>query len=255
MTARPAPPAPPAPTWAPEWLESEARRIAEPRVWRGVETQYASATTLLVDSHEEHDVLEQLLEASKPPLPLLSPRPPSRKPSLHFLLTTPFRYMPAHASRFREVGRHGFWYGATKLEAACAEVAYWRTRFIQDSVGLADEKIVTQHTFFAATVDGRGIDLMAPPWDAFRAAWTHDDDYSATHRLANAAEAAGIELIRYESARAPGQPCVAVFTPDALREPRGGLDATRQKWVCTATQGHVMMMAEDDRQRRFEWGR
>lgn len=238
-----------APTWAPEWLQSEAGRITEPRVWRGVETQYASATTLLVDSHEEHDVLEQLLEASKPPLP------PLRKAAKHFLLTTPFRYVPAHASRFREVGRHGLWYGATKLEAACAEVAWWRTRFIRDSVGLADEKIVTLHTFFAAYVAGRGLDLMAPPWDAFRAAWTRSDDYSATHRLANAAEVAGIEVIRYESARAPGHACVAVFTPDALREPRGGLDATRQKWVCTATQGHVMMMAEDDRQRRFEWRR
>src|SRR5574337_115518 len=77
MTAPPARPAPPAPTWAPEWLLSEARRIAEPRVWRGVETQYASATTLLVDSHEEHDVLEQLLEASKPPLPHALARSPA----------------------------------------------------------------------------------------------------------------------------------------------------------------------------------
>ena len=234
--------------WQPAWLRDEARQITEPEAWRGVETQYASATTLLVDSYHKHDVLEQLIEDSKPAPPKARPQ---RK---HFLLTTPFRYAPLHASRFRPAGqgRHGLWYGARVLEAACAEVAHWRMRFIADSAGLIDSRIVTHHTFFAAAVSGRGIDLMAPPWDAFRAAWTRGGDYTETHHLAAAAEAAGIEVIRYESARAPGNACVAVLTPDALSEPPGGLDATRRNWTCTATRERAMMM-EVDGGRRFEW--
>lgn len=238
------------PAWPAEWLQQQNTcRIAQPQVWRGVETQYASSTTLLVDSHAEHDLLERLIEDSKPPLP------PMRSAGKHFLLTTPFRYVPLHDSRFRKAGqgRHGVWYGARELQAACAEVAYWRMRFISDSTGLADRRIVTRHTFFAAAVRGIGIDLMAPPWNALRSAWTNGSDYSQTHRLAAAAEAAGIEIIRYESVRAPGCTCFAVFTPDALSEPRGGLDATRQQWTCTATRGRVMMMAEADNSRRFEW--
>lgn len=233
--------------WPARRLQQKTCRIAQPQVWRGVETQYASSTTLLADSQAEHELLEQLIEGSKPPL-----RDAKNK---HFLLTTPFRYIPLHDSRFRKAGqgRHGLWYGAKELQAACAEVAYWRMRFIADSAGLADKRIVTHHTLFSAAVHGVGIDLMAPPWNAWRSAWTSGSDYSQTHRLAAAAEAVGVEVIRYESVRAPGCACFAVFTPDALSEPRGGLDATRQKWSCTATRDHVMMMAEADHSRRFEW--
>lgn len=236
-------------SWQPRWLQSAIGRIREPKAWRGVETQYASSTTLLVDDLDEHDRLEQMLEASKPPLPEIKT---GHERATHFLLLTPFRYAPAQASRFRQVGQHGIWYGAKSLEAACAEVAYWRMRFILDSAGLLNDKIVTSHTFFAAAVDGRGVDLMAPPWMALRLSWS-SNDYTETHRLAQAAQDAGIEVIRYESVRAPGHPCLAVLTPDALSEPVKGLDATRQKWNCTATREHVMMVSETDRTQRFEF--
>jgi hypothetical protein len=237
--------------WEPAWLEDTALELYAPKVWRGVESQAVSATSTLVDSHAEHDLLEHLLEASKPPLPQVRAKGRAK----HFLLTAPFRYVPRHSSRFRQAGqgRHGLWYGAPVLQVACAEVAYWRMRFIADSAGLLDSRIVTRHTFFAAAVKGRGIDLMQPPWNAWRADWTHGSDYAQTHRLSAAAEAAGVQAIRYESARAPGGACLAVFTPEALREPRGGLDASRQEWVCTATRSHVMMTQSLGGQ-RCEWG-
>lgn len=233
-------------TWQPDWLESTRQRVVQPQVWRGVESQYASATTLLVDGLAEHDVLERLLEDSKPAPPA------TRAPAKHYLLTTPFRYMPAHHSRFRQAARHGIWYGAVALPVACAEVAHWRMRFIADSAGLADRRIITHHTFFVAAVSGQGIALTQPPWVGARATWI-GDDYAPTHHLAQAAEASGVEVIQYESARAPGGVCLAVFTPDALAEPAGGLDATRQQWVCTATRARVMMRSLADRAARFEW--
>ena len=239
MTAAAAP-------WPAEWLQDTVHALSEPEVWRGVETQYASSSLQLVDSHAEHDVLEQLLEASKPPLPDDAPR------GQHFLLSTPFRYTPGQGSRFRAAGSLGIWYGARELKAACAEVAYWRMRFILDSVGLLQRRITTHHTFFMAVVRGSGIDLTAPPWDAFASAWTSGSDYTATQRMAAAVQAAGIEVIQYASVRAPGCTCFAVFTPAALRQPRGGIDRTRQKWTCTATRERVLM-AQDGGPGRWEW--
>ena len=232
--------------WKPGWLADAATHLVEPTVWRGVETQYASSSLQLVDSHAEHDALEALLEASKPPLP--SPQAQNQ----HFLLFTPFRYTPVHPSRFRAPGHLGIWYGAREREAACAEVAYWRMRFILDSAGLTRRKIMTRHTFFMASVEGTGIDLTSPPWSAFEGTWKSPRDYAETQRLAAAAEAAGIQVIRYASVRAPGCTCFAVFTPAALSEPAGGLDRSRQRWTCTATHDRVLM-AEDGGPGRFEW--
>lgn len=232
--------------WPSEWL-SDAALVSECWLWRGVETQYASATRILVDTLDEHDVLEALLESSKPQLAQIRHKSAQK----HFLLTMPFRYQPAHDGRFRKAGQGGIWYGARQLRTACAEVAYWRMRFIRDSEALAACNITTHHTFFAASAEGRGIDLAAPPWNALRKYWLADD-YQATQRLAESACENGIDLICYESARDNGGICVAVFNPEILSEPRGGLDASRQQWVCTASARHVFLVSMDGSQ-RFEW--
>lgn len=177
-----------------------------------------------------------MMEESKPPLPA------TRAPK-HFLLVTPFRYMPAHESRFRRVGRRGIWDGALDLKAACAEVGRWRMRFILDSAGLAEKRVVTRHAFLAAAVVRRGVDLIASPWRALHPAWT-TEGYGETQRLAEEAESAGIELVCYKSVRLSGAACVAVFTLDTLEGPAGGLDATRER---------VMMHTETGKALRFEW--
>lgn len=232
--------------WQPGWLGETATHLTEPAAWRGVETQYVSSRLQLVDSHAEHDVLEALLETSKPALPSVKTQ------SQHFLLFTPFRYTPQHPSRFRALGHLGIWYGARELEAACAEVAYWRMRFILDSAGLSQRRLTTHHTFFKAAVEGKGLDLTLPPWNTFEDAWKNTRDYAETQRLAAAAETAGIQVIQYASVRAPGRTCFAVFTPEALSEPAGGLDPSRQRWTCTATRDRVLMTQEGGGM-RFAW--
>ena len=72
----------------------ESRSFDPHELWRAVEAQHRVATLRLVDDQAEQAVLEQLLEASKPPLPPHADR-------LHFLLSTPFRYLPPWPSRFR----------------------------------------------------------------------------------------------------------------------------------------------------------
>jgi len=235
--------------WNEAWLRDSACEIDEPQVWRGVETQHLSATRRLVDTGDEHDALEDMIEASKPPYR------GSHRAGQHYLLTTPFRYTPDRPSRFRPAGEPGIWYGARQLRAACAEVAYWRMEFILDSAGLRGRQLTTEHTFFAAHVAGHGLDLKSPPWSNARDYWTNGQDYTETHRLARMAEAAGIQVIEYESVRSRGDTNFAVFTADALAEPAQGVDASQQPWTFTATANRVSCMRTGDRSRRFEWAR
>lgn len=217
--------------WEPDWFEG-AVASAQMLAWRGVEAQHVVSTMRLVDTPQEQDLLEQLLEASKPPLPAAARRQ-------HYLLTTPFRYRPMHPSRFRPARTPGQWYGAESLHAACAEVAWWRRQFIVDSEGLRGQVLLTEHSFFQARLSGPCLDLTAEPWARSRATWTHPSDYSATHAIAAEAQARGAQWLRYESARAPGEACAAAFTPACLREPAGGLDRSMQTWRCKATQHSV----------------
>jgi len=226
--------------WDRAWFE---RGIApkEMHAWRGVEAQHVVSTMRLVDTTDEQAVLEQLLEGSKP-------APPSMKARKHFLLYTPFRYRPQHPSRFRAAGTLGLWYGAEDLYAACAEVAYWRHRFILDSAGLASAELLTEHTFFQATVSGAAIDLTAAPWVAARAVWTHASDYTGTQALADAARERQVQWICYESVRAPEHHCAAVLDVEALEMVDQG--TTQQTWHCKASRHAVMMAHGTD---RFDW--
>lgn len=208
--------------------------------WRAVEAQHIVATMRLVDTLDEQAVLERLLDESKPPLPAAAA-------GRHYLLATPFRYRAPHGSRFRRGGEPGVWYGADSVRTACAEVAYWRWRFLTDSDALADSELLTQHTVFAATVDGRAIDLTAAPWRQARTAWTDERDYTATQALADAARGHRVQWVRYESVRDPDGRCVAVLDAAALT----GLDvASQQTWHCRTT-AHAVRMVHGEQ--RHEW--
>lgn len=231
-------------TWDPAWLTQHAADLCMEPAWRGVETQYIAASLKLVDTLQEHELLEQLLESSKP-----TGAPGSK----HYLLLSPFRYFPPHASRFRPGQHSGLWYGSSTLEGACSEIAYWRMRFIKDSAGLVtDGELVTEHTFYQASVRGRAIDLMAEPWVQWSDLWRHPSDYGATHQLAQAAIAASIEWIRYESVRAPRCALAAVLTPDALSADSAELERSRQEWICKASKDQVMMLRKSGKE-RFAW--
>jgi len=224
--------------WQDRWFEHAARR--QLRAWRGVEAQHAASTMRLVDTLDEQAVLEAILDASKPPLP-------PEAQGLHPLLAGPFRYRPRHAGRFRRPGGRGVWYGAASLRTACAEVAYWRWRFVSDSDGLRGDEVMTAHTFFQARVRGTALDLLAAPWSASHAHWAHPADYTATQALADAAVARGVQWIRYASVRDPGGVCAAVFDAAALV----ALDAASlQTWHCRATAAAVRLVNGDQ---RFEW--
>lgn len=193
-------------TWTPTALAAEARPWRG-RAWRVVEAQHASSTLKLVDTAAEQALLEELLEAAKPPMPKAA-RP------LHYLLATPFRYPPLPGgSRFRGPGEPGVFYGADALPTACAELGYWRWRFLRDASALQRLDPVA-HTAFQASLRADAVDLRAPPLDRDAARWTDPDDYRACQALARSARTAAIGAIRYASVRHPDHGgCVALLSP------------------------------------------
>ena len=221
-------------TWTARAVESEALR-GRLRLWRAVEAQHIASTLRLVGNVEEQLVLERLLDQSKPPLP-----PDTR--GLHYLLATPFRYSSPIGSRFREPAAAGIWYGAEAQRTACAELGYWRWRFLTDSDAL---EILgpSPQSVFRAGIDGRLVDLTEPPFKRARAQWTHSHDYSGTQEFARTAREANIDAIRYESVRDPEHgAAVAVLRP--CFKPRTPL--AQETWLLTVRRTAVVWQREGE---------
>jgi hypothetical protein len=180
-------------------------------IWRAVEAQHVVSTMLLVDTSEEQRILEELLDLTKPPLP-------EPATGLHYLLFTPFRYPPTgQGSRFRRPEDPGVFYGADAPRTACAELGYWRWRFLLDSPDL-DSLDPAPQTVFQVSVGGLAVDLREPPFVRQRRRWTDPVEYEACQRLASGARDRGIDLIRYESVRDPEHGgAAALLTPAAFR--------------------------------------
>jgi len=220
-------------SWNPAWVHDHTTELSM-QAFRMVETQHVAATMRLVDSADEQLLLEDMLESSKPPLP-------AEASGLHYLLSAPFRYVPQTPSRFRAAHMPGIWYGAGDAFCACAEIAYWRQRFLLDSVGLMKQQLSTELSLYEAWVEGRAIDLLAPPWSQAHAHWAHPSDYTQTHQLGQRVRqtAPEVQWIRYASVRAADHVCAAVFDPRCLSmvSPEGRYE----QWHCHATHDRVTL--------------
>lgn len=177
----------------------------------------------LVDTLEEQQALEQLLDASKPPVP-----PDCRH--LHYLLATPFRYGSVYpaGSRFRRAGlTPGVFYASQAVATAIAEMAFHRLLFFAESPATPWPASAGEYTAFAVRFStSKGLDLTAAPFDQESTHWSHPTDYSACQDLADSARTASVQVLRYASARGPGRN-VALLTCAAFasREP-----LERQVW-------------------------
>lgn len=185
--------------WTATALASETYP-ARGRIWRVVEHQHTASTRKLVSTYAEQELLESLLETSKPPFP------PGTE-HLHYLLKTPFRYYPPypHGSRFRRAGlTEGVFYASSEKRTAMAEMAYFRLRFFQDAPACKIPQQEHKLTAFTVTYQTeREINLQRAPLNRDHALWTDTADYKATQGLADEARKAEIEAIRYMSARDP----------------------------------------------------
>jgi hypothetical protein len=231
-------------TWTPRAVASRAAR-ATTRLWRAVEAQHVASTLRLVDDLEEQRVLEEILDETKPVVP-----PPAR--DLHYLLFTPFRYQAPYPSRFRGRTDPGVFYGAETVRTACAELGYWRWRFLQDSKGLTQLGPAPQ-TLFEVRVRTLTVDLEKPPWSRESVLWKQPADYSATQHFGRVARQTEVGLIRYASVRDP-QPghCGAVLRPDAFNPPHPV--SPTQTWILTVT-GEFAVWQRDREAQEFDMRR
>ncbi|MBN9063956.1 MAG: RES family NAD+ phosphorylase [Rhizobiales bacterium] len=204
--------------WTPAALSSEARAHASD-CWRLVEAQHRVSTLKLTDTLAEQALLEDLLDQTKPRLP-----PEAR--SLHYLMAAPFRYGAAYprGSRFRRAGRtQGVFYGAEQPQTAAAEMAFYRLLFYAESPDTPFSANAAEYTAFNAPVaTDAALDLTRPPFDRNRAQWTDLLDYAPCQAIADAARAAAVAIIRYESVRdGERRANLALLTPRAFtgREP------------------------------------
>ena len=194
--------------------------------WRLVESQEQIATLGYVDTLEEQALLEELLDAVKPPFP-------GNSDNYHYLLKTPFRYPPLRwGSRFGRIHEPGIFYAGCTLKTTLAESAFYRFVF-WFSIDCAPVKntITSAHTLFSVKYTSkRGVKLHALPFARFQQQLTHPNDYSATQQLGSAMRAAKVEAFEYQSARDPEKNhCVGLFIPAALTQKKPS-DMTQ--WLC-----------------------
>ena len=209
--------------WTPDALASEGRPWAD-TIWRVVESQSHVSTMKLVDDLDDQNLLEQLIDDTKPALPPACAR-------LHYLLGTPFRYAPyPTGSRFRRAGQpEGCFYGSQHVETAIAELAFYRLLFFAEAPGMVRPANALEHTGFSVrAAAAAAIDLRTPALDQDHALWTHPTDYRACQDLADAARGAAIGAILYRSVRDPvGRTNLALLRPDILLSTQ---PAERRTW-------------------------
>lgn len=225
-------------TWTPAAVSSEARALSC-KVWRMVEAQHVVSTSKLVDTRAEQELLEDILEERKPPVP-------KETADLHYLLFSPFRYETRQpsGSRFRAVTDPGVFYAAEKVRTAAAEVGYWRWRFLQDTSGL-ERLQPCPFTAFRVPIKTSCVDLRIPPFESDVLKWQHPTDYTATQAFGRIARDSAIGAILYQSVRDPEQHCcIAILTPQAFaaRKP----DAAMQTWVLTISAKEAIWIRKDD---------
>ena len=212
---------------------------AEP--WRVVEAQHRIGTRKLVDSDEEQHLLEAQLEAAKPPA--------ADDGRLHYLLSTPFRYPPLpHGSRFGTRWDRGIWYGSDTLHTAFAEVAYYRLLFLEGTEADLDGLETELTAFRAPIATRRGLDVAKPWFDRWRAALVSKVSYADTQPFGAAMRAAGVEALRYASARdSDGGTNLALLTTRVFtaKKPRG-----LETWRLVSSRGMVEFSKRDYFERR-----
>jgi hypothetical protein len=194
-------------------------------VHRLVESQEQVATNALVRTLAEQALLEELLETSKPPLPAAAA-------GLHYLLATPFRYPPLRfGSRFGRRFEPSLFYAARSDDTALAEGAYYRFVFWSGMAVPPPAPLQTRHTMFTVAIHAEpGLQLQAPPFDAYAETLAHRSDYAATQALGTALRQAGFEALEYVSARDPARGInVALFTPVVIAARRPERES---EWLC-----------------------
>lgn len=224
------------------WEACGGARNIEPisgTLYRLVESQEQVATLSYVDTLEEQEMLEALLETAKPPYP-------EQEQNLHYLLKTPFRYPPLKwGSRFGRVFEPSIFYGGKGIATTLAESAYYRLVFWYSMEGdPVTASLRSEHTLFSVDYAAKqGVRLYAGSFVDHLAVLKHPVDYTPCQHLGSAMRGAGVEAFEYASARdTQGGACVGLFTPEALAQHE---PADVHAWLCVTSAAQVSFKRKD----------
>lgn len=204
-------------TWTPAELLCELGPL-KGAFWRAVEAQHKKSTMKLVGSSVEQAILEEEIEAVKPPIP-------AGLKDLDWLLYTPFRYGASYpkGSRFRRAGlTEGVFYCCETPHTAMAEKAFWQLMFFAESPGLAFLNNPIECTVFSVRIaTSKCLDLTKPALMRDADLWNRLTDYSCCQEIADCARQCGTEALRYPSVRDPNHGLnVALLSPRAFASPK-----------------------------------
>lgn len=174
------------------------------------QTQFAS---LKIVPAEDFDVLENLIEKNKPPIPV-------GYEDDDILLTTPFRYNPPlkSGSRFGSSLENAIWYGSQEIKTAFAEKSYYLFKFLEDSPDLKlMANLVVQWSSYRSQLKSRkGVDLCTKKYSKQKALISSPLSYKGSQSLGRDLRKKGCEAIKFISSRCKDGKNFAVFTPSVL---------------------------------------
>jgi len=206
------------------WTLCDGKRFTKAisaEAWRVVEAQHILSSRDLVDSREEHDLLESLIEESKPVI----------AKEKNYLIFTPFRYPPLkYGSRFGRVFEPSLWYGSLELATAFTEVAYYRLKFFDDSSAALGYVEISMTAFTAAIGSNNGVDLTTPPFNQYTQEISNKNTYEHSQLLGTTMREEQIDAFLYFSARTNEMSKnIAAFTPSIFQ-----CVNNQQTWKCFA---------------------
>lgn len=167
-------------------------------VWRVVESQESAATLTVVDSHEEQDLLEAMLDVAKPVYR-------EGTENMHYLLKTAFRYPPLkYGSRFGTQLMPSYLYASENYRTALCETAYYRFIFLDDMQTAYSKPIRSQFEIFSVLAASKKcLDLTASKFKKVQTLINDGQSYTYSHQIGEWASEQECEMIRFYSARYP----------------------------------------------------
>lgn len=200
--------------------------------YRVVEDQTSSATHDLVDTEEEHQLLERLIENEKPPRPLDCKIDDP-------LIYTPFRHEPPlkAGTRFGKITERSPYYGSQELETAFAEMAHRQFQFAQDTeADLPPRNVVVTSFSFGFSCDAF-VDFTEESFRAFHAKLSSKDDYVYTQKIGSAMREDGVQGCKFFSVRRKGGHNYAIFAPGSLTRK----SSKHRQWKLLINQNEVVV--------------
>lgn len=210
------------------------RSIDDCKGYRVVEDQQFITTRSLVDSTEEHDILEAMLEANKPPKP--SKFKMSDAAASDYLLFTPFRYPPLkEGTRFGSETEPSLFYGCQSLEGVFAEVAYHRFKFILDTEAEIPAIIVNYTSFVFKATSNAFVDLTQLPFLRYKRKLVDKKDYAYSQKLGRVLRSSDVDMFYFFSARCNNSVNIAIFSPSVFTEKT----SNHIQWQCFTNDNYI----------------